>query len=479
MKKLFLILPLITTSIYASAELCKPALMPSKLELTPYIYQVLSSSDTNEIHKLQELQKLIGVAVTGWYRSYPEGLMHKQLTYVIGTIEAIIKVEDTDKEIYQMTVVSKGDGPKQFLFSRSYSPAFSSLETDSIPAFLPNNTLEENPLFHNIKSAEENTSLPFNLLSIGLDTPPEVAVYKNHLRLQRAVVFNGQNDPFYEFSNFYENAPIVVDGEIWPSVEHYFQAQKFVSNGRNTEHVMSIRAADSPAEAKKIGENRHPFHSDWEEVRDRVMLKALAAKFTQHKFLHTKLISTKEAPIIEHTEMDLYWGDGENGNGKSILGNLLMDLRDQFKNGMVFYRGALFPAAAVWGQLLSQIENLDSQDANNLARRIALSSISDIEKIDRMQMILNSGHFFQMSGYKNRTSSNEWIALINTKYPKDEDNDFRYKLIKIGVSVAGSRVVITNLDNLHFSNEQKIEIYKMMARQSADLFMKRFASFKT
>ena len=154
-----------------------------------------------------------------------------------------------------------------------------------------------------------------------------------------------------------------------------------------------------------------------------------------------------------------------------------MQLRYQFKKGMVLYKGAWVPIAYSRGQLLLRIERiLDPQNAHgayHLARQIDSSNISDIEKIDKMRMILDSERFFQLkkkNNYKNSASIDEWLAFIHTKYP--EDVDFKYQLVKAGVSLAGSDLVVTNLDNLHLSKEQKIEIYRMMARQSADSFIK-------
>ena len=187
-------------------------------------------------------------------------------------------------------------------------------------------------------------------------------------------------------------------------------------------------------------------------------------------------MSTGDALIVEHTERDRYWGDGEDGRGESKLGKFLMELRNRFKEGMAFYEEDWFPTELIREQLLLQIETLlDPQgihSAYTLARQIDSSNISDIEKIDKMRMIRDSG-LFQRKGkdnYKNSTSIDEWLAFIHTKYP--EDVDFKYQLVKAGVSLAGSDLVVTNLDNLHLSKEQKIEIYRMMAHPSAHNFMR-------
>ncbi len=35
--------------------------------------------------------------------------------------------------------------------------------------------------------------------------------------------------------------------------------------------------------------------------------------------------------IVEHTENDDYWGDGGNGSGKNMLGQVLMRIRSELR----------------------------------------------------------------------------------------------------------------------------------------------------
>ena len=317
----------------------------------------------------------------------------------------------------------------------------------------------------------------------------------------------------------YEGAPIVIDGEIWPSVVHYVEAQKFIDImhpqyqyggsqeayirhirfARDKHIITHIRMAKSPEEALKIGKDRsHPLRPnwdrpDWESVKDEVMFKALVAKFTQHTHLHDLLMSTGDAHIAEYTERDRYWGDGEDGEdgrGESKLGKLLMRLRGQLKQGLMpryqvsrldeekglMPRYELVSMAETRKHLLVRIENMgkyfryveeEAKEAYNLSKQIDASNISDIEKIDRMQMILSAADFFKG---KSLTSSDEFIALINRKYQQESAN-FRYLLVKIGVSFALTRVVITDLRPLNISHNQKIKIYKIMARKAPVSFV--------
>jgi ribA/ribD-fused uncharacterized protein len=137
------------------------------------------------------------------------------------------------------------------------------------------------------------------------------------------ILFYRVNEPYGEFSNF-APFPVKLNGQTWPTTEHFFQAQKFA--GSEHEHV--IRKANSPMTAAHLGRSRKlPLRRDWESAKDNVMREALRAKFTQHANLRILLLGTGDALLVEHTKKDGYWGDGGNGTGKNRLGQLLMELR--------------------------------------------------------------------------------------------------------------------------------------------------------
>ncbi len=137
------------------------------------------------------------------------------------------------------------------------------------------------------------------------------------------IPFYRQTDRYGEFSNFSPH-PFSLKSKVWPTSEHYFQAQKFAG----TEHEEEVRLTKSPMIAARIGRSRQrPLRTDWEAVKDEVMREALRAKFGQHPKLKSLLLSTGDAELIEHTRNDNYWGDGGDGSGKNRLGKLLMELR--------------------------------------------------------------------------------------------------------------------------------------------------------
>jgi ribA/ribD-fused uncharacterized protein len=129
------------------------------------------------------------------------------------------------------------------------------------------------------------------------------------------------------FSNFSRHA-VHLKGKRWPTTEHYFQAQKFAG----TEHEEEVRVCKTAREAANMGRSRKlPLRRDWESAKEKVMLEALRAKFTQHEDLKAILLGTGAAKLVEHTENDSYWGDGGDGSGKNRLGLLLMQVREELR----------------------------------------------------------------------------------------------------------------------------------------------------
>jgi ribA/ribD-fused uncharacterized protein len=133
--------------------------------------------------------------------------------------------------------------------------------------------------------------------------------------------------PYAEFSNMSPH-PIVVEGVVWPTTEHYFQAQKFPGSPLQE----SIRKAKSPMIAAWLGNNRnYPLRPDWESAKEGIMRQAMRAKFTQHQGLRAVLLSTGNAELIEHTGNDGYWSDGGDGTGQNMLGKILMEIRQELR----------------------------------------------------------------------------------------------------------------------------------------------------
>jgi ribA/ribD-fused uncharacterized protein len=145
------------------------------------------------------------------------------------------------------------------------------------------------------------------------------------------ILFYGVRDEFGCFSNF-APAPIRLKDRVWPTAEHYFQAQKFAG----TSHKEEIRQAASPMIAARPSRSRRrPLCRDWESAKEGVMLEALRAKFSQHEDLKKVLLETGKRQLVEHTRHDWYWADGGDGSGRNRLGELLMLARAEFQGSRV------------------------------------------------------------------------------------------------------------------------------------------------
>ncbi|MCX4676437.1 NADAR family protein [Streptomyces sp. NBC_01433] len=142
------------------------------------------------------------------------------------------------------------------------------------------------------------------------------------------IYFYGSDEvPYGCFSNFSDHG-LDLDGQWWPTSEHYFQAQKYVG----TRHAERIRRARTPLRAAELGRDASvPLRRDWERVKDDVMRRAVDAKFRTHADIREVLLATDDERIVEDTTTDNYWGRGRTGTGKNMLGRILMRTRSRLR----------------------------------------------------------------------------------------------------------------------------------------------------
>lgn len=134
--------------------------------------------------------------------------------------------------------------------------------------------------------------------------------------------------PYWELSNF-SPPGFEADGMFWPTVEHFFQAQKFEAAAIRER----IRRADTPKEARSLGQSRSfPLRGDWDQVRESVMLRALRLKF-RVPAARTLLLSTGDRPLVESSPFDYFWAAGQDGSGQNRLGHLLAQVRQELRDG--------------------------------------------------------------------------------------------------------------------------------------------------
>lgn len=133
------------------------------------------------------------------------------------------------------------------------------------------------------------------------------------------------------FSNFSAHG-FMLDELCWATSEHYFQAQKFVG----TPYLEKVRQTKTPKDAANMGRNRSlPLRSDWEQVKDDVMRKAVLQKFRTHADIREILLTTVEEVLVENSPIDYYWGCGKDGSGKNKPGQILMEVREIYATKMI------------------------------------------------------------------------------------------------------------------------------------------------
>uniref|UniRef100_A0A915P3Z8 NADAR domain-containing protein n=1 Tax=Meloidogyne floridensis TaxID=298350 RepID=A0A915P3Z8_9BILA len=126
-----------------------------------------------------------------------------------------------------------------------------------------------------------------------------------------------------------------------------------------------IMASNDPSTIKKLGNAstmrqrqaigtelscRDFDHEEWRKNKAlnkmllKIMYTVVRAKFEQNEQLFNMLIETGDACLIEASQTDLFWGIGcsmdsqkikiiDNWRGSNHMGNLLMQLRNEFKFG--------------------------------------------------------------------------------------------------------------------------------------------------
>lgn len=134
--------------------------------------------------------------------------------------------------------------------------------------------------------------------------------------------------PYFFLSNFHRS-PMMIDGRLYGTNEHYFQSRK----STDPKWQVKIQMAKTPGEAKRLG-RACPLRGDWEQVKEGVMYFGLQQKFST-PWLRQKLLETGDQELIEgNFHGDRVWGQ-VNGEGENKLGKLLMRLRAELRDRRV------------------------------------------------------------------------------------------------------------------------------------------------
>jgi ribA/ribD-fused uncharacterized protein len=144
------------------------------------------------------------------------------------------------------------------------------------------------------------------------------------------------------FSQWY-HAPFAVDGQRYPTAEHFMMAEKAALFG-DREIRARVLQAGSPGAAKALGREVRGFdEATWVANRFSIVVRANTAKFAQNPEMGQFLQETGSHVLVEASPVDRIWGigmarDHEKANnpnlwrGLNLLGFALMQVRDAGKS---------------------------------------------------------------------------------------------------------------------------------------------------
>ena len=118
------------------------------------------------------------------------------------------------------------------------------------------------------------------------------------------------------------------------ALELKYQVSKIrISSKESHEWAAKIWKCKTPKEARTIGKHKLPkklMKHDFDEKKTIIMFELLKEKFSDNK-LKKKLLATGHAKLIEGNWWgDTFWGVCK-GEGKNMLGRLLMVVREELR----------------------------------------------------------------------------------------------------------------------------------------------------
>lgn len=139
-------------------------------------------------------------------------------------------------------------------------------------------------------------------------------------------IINSFSGEYRFLSNFYP-CSVELDGDVYTSVEHAYQAAKTF----DIEERTVLRTTGPANIVKKLGK-RVTMRPDWDTVKVCVMANLVWQKFTNNTDLQAKLLSTGNKELVEGNWWhDTFWGVC-NGVGENNLGKILMAVRNKLAN---------------------------------------------------------------------------------------------------------------------------------------------------
>ncbi len=118
---------------------------------------------------------------------------------------------------------------------------------------------------------------------------------------------------------------IEIWGEVFPTVEHAYQASRIVPSPARELIKHAASPMDAWRERQKV--KNDPAHQVANFDKDAVMEELFRAKLEQHPDIVEILKESGDRELLKVFVTDAYWGTGADGMGENRMGKIWMKLR--------------------------------------------------------------------------------------------------------------------------------------------------------
>ncbi len=172
------------------------------------------------------------------------------------------------------------------------------------------------------KAEKQKESIKENCKSTNLaNQKNRLAYFADH---DGFIWFNtNENKYSYFLSNFFPSRITIWNMNFY-NADAAYQAAKFLDKPEIAVRFTHLNGEEASKLSQKLNYQRRP---DWYQVREKIMLEVVRAKFDQNPELIELLLATGDAYLVLHADRDVLWTDSGDGSGKNRLGQFLMQIR--------------------------------------------------------------------------------------------------------------------------------------------------------